>query len=89
MKYLIISIYDDGYGFGICDGGSYIEKYQYCDYRQQDDNVHEICMNYHQLTRKSWQEWLKENYEDYSLITVCQDGEITVLVDRTKNTEKD
>jgi hypothetical protein len=71
MKYLIVSIYDSGYGFSICDNGKVIfeSEEEYLTYVNFDVD---------------FREWLKNKYKDYDLIIICEDGGTQVVVDRTK-----
>ena len=71
MKYLIVSIYDCGYGFSVCDNGKIIKaKEEYGIYIGFDVN---------------FANWLKKKYKDYDLIVICEDGNTKVVVDKTKS----
>lgn len=71
MKYLIVSIYDCGYGFSVCDNGNLIEaKEKYGIYDNFDVD---------------FGDWLKKKYKDYDLIVICEDDNTKVVVDKTKS----
>lgn len=71
MKYLIVSIYDSGCGFSICDNGKVIEaREEYGIYIGFDID---------------FGDWLKNKYKDYGLIVICEDGNTQVVVDKTKS----
>ena len=71
MKYLIVSIYDSGCEFSVCDNGRVIEaREEYGIYIGFDVN---------------FANWLKKKYKDYDLIVICEDGSTQVVVDKTKS----
>ena len=69
MKYLIVSIYDSGWGFSVCDNGKVIEA------REEYESYSEFV---------NFAEWLKNKYKDYDLVVICEDGNVQVVVDKTK-----
>lgn len=71
MKYVVVSIYDAGYDFNVNKNG----KPQFF--------VNDEFDKYFDLAG-DFDEWLKEKYKDYDLIIVCEDGEIEILKDKTK-----
>ena len=82
MKYLIVSIYDSGYGFSICDNGNYIPKFKITKISCEEYKW------YDELIESAFYHKLKKKYNDYDLIVVCEDGEVEVLVDRTNGENK-
>ena len=73
MKYLIVSIYDCGCEFSVCNNGKEVidseEEYNaYIDHIDFDDI--------------DFGEWLKNKYKDYDLIVICEDGNTQVIVDK-------
>ena len=75
MKYLIVSIYDSGWEFGVCDNGTHIPR------RDKDDHPNQVYRMFNNLASFEFREWLKKEYEDYDLIVLCEDGDIFVLKD--------
>ena len=82
MKYLIVSIYDSGYGFSVCDNGKYIPKFKVTKASCEEYKW------YYELIEPVFYYKLKKKYSDYDLIIVCEDGEVEVLVDKINGETK-
>ena len=81
MKYVIVSVYDTGYGFEVCDNGSC--KYKY----DANDNAIPEFRAYNSLLGIEFNDWLKERFKDYDLIVVAEDGNVAIVKDTTKDNE--
>ena len=81
MKYVIVSIYDSGYGFMLCDNGE-------CRYRELE-NEEDYTEEYYAYLNGHFREWLLNRFKDYDLIVVCEDGNVEVLKDTIKAAERD
>lgn len=77
MKYVIVSIYELGCYFSVCDNGEVYEK---------KDIFHRSSYEYglYENHPSSFNELLENHYRDYDLIVVCEDGIATVVKDTTK-----
>lgn len=75
MKYVIIGIYDSGYEFTVCDNGRTL-------FKEVDELADEVYAKYlDNYPEKLFCDWLKDQYSDYDLIAICEDGETKILVD--------
>lgn len=70
MKYLIVSIYDCGCNFSVCDSSKLIDA-------EEEYNIY-IDFDV------DFSEWLKNKYKDYDLVIICEDGDTQVIVDKTE-----
>lgn len=78
MKYIVVSVYNNGCDFNVCKSGWFIDT---IDAKTQKPCA-ELAM-YQNHKSEDFRKWLKQTYEDYDLIIVCEDGDIEVLIDRT------
>ena len=73
MRYLIISIYDSGFGFSVCVNGKVLPKYD------------ELSWSISKEIEPYWDIYDNVNYEeefaklDFDLIVLCEDGATHVL----------
>ena len=78
MKYVIVSIYDCGVRFDVCDNGEIREGWD-----EQGKWIEEFKRYIDDW--EIFREWLyRIKYKDYDLIIVSEDGETIVLKDTTK-----
>lgn len=80
MKYLIVSVYDSGYRWSICDNGK-----EYSRYSEEIGPIPKkikTLINYIQNwteanDEKSFSEFVKA--KDYNIVVWCEDGDIWVV----------
>lgn len=82
MRYLIISIYDSGYGFSVCVNGKVLHKYD------------EVGWSINKEIEPYWDIFNNlNNYEeefaklDFDLIVLCEDGATNILKEVSQWTE--
>ena len=83
-KYLIINVTDISCGFSVNDSGKRILNYDEAiiDYDVVDKYNPDDPIN------KKYKKWLKKKYKNYDLIVLCDNGEIDIVLDKTKNTHE-
>ena len=77
MKYVIVSIYDGGYGWSICDNGYQTIK----NYGTKAEESPEIYKEWLSNKKFGTGAWLKQKFFDYDLIIVCEDGDVEIVKD--------
>ena len=76
MTYLIISIYDGGYVFGVLDNGKYFSR------RDISEKANIADMLYDIYNKNILEEYLKEHYREYDLVVICEDGYAEKIIER-------
>lgn len=77
-KYLIVAIYDSGYGFKINDCGHIEEKWLS---EFSNTKTHEAYNAYTSYNDEEFTKWLLDKYKDYGFIVVVEDAYIDVIKD--------